>query len=175
MESFDITKAPLEIERRYLIEYPDLGLVADMPGYRVIRIEQTYLSAEGDFVGGRIRRIEDGDKVRYEYNYKLRLTDVTRREFEREIDEDEYSELLAHKIPGTITIDKHRHRFMYQGLLYELDVYSFWSDKATIEAEVESEDTPILIPPCVRLIKEVTYDRRYNNSRLAANKGVIDD
>ncbi len=175
MESFDINKAPLEIERRYLIEYPDLEAVDAMPDHKVIHIEQTYLKAEGDFVGGRIRRITDGDTVRYEYNYKLRLTDVTRHEFEREISEREYRELLPRKTPDTITIEKDRHRFSYQGLTYELDIYSFWSDKATVEAEVESEDTPIPIPPCVKLIKEVTSDRRYNNSRLASNRGVIED
>ena len=174
MESFDINKAPLEIERRYLIEYPDTELIASMPDHRAVHIEQTYLTADDEFVGGRIRRVTDGHTVRYEYNYKLRLSDVTRHEYEREISEAEYNELLARKAPGTITIEKDRHRFSYSGLTYELDIYGFWSDKATVEAEVDSEDTSIPIPPCVRLIKEVTYDRRYNNSHLAVNRGIIE-
>ena len=173
MEKFDITKAPLETERKFLIKYPDIDALKAMPGYRVRHIEQSYLSAESSFSGGRIRRITDDKGVKYVYTYKLRLSDMTRREYEREISEGEYEELLAQKAPDSITIIKDRHIFGYAGLTYELDVYDFWDDKATLEAEVESEDAPIPIPPCVELIKDVTDDRRYNNSRLAVNRGVI--
>lgn len=174
MDDFDIEKAPLEIERKFLIAYPDLAALRAMPGYRVAHIEQSYLEAAPDFVGGRIRRITEGGIVRYVYTYKVKITDLTRREFEREITAEEYSELLKRKTPGTITIEKDRHSFLYRGLTYELDVYAFWHDKATVEAEVESEDVPIPVPPCVKLIKEVTHDRRYNNSQLARNKGIIE-
>lgn len=174
MESFDIQNAPLEIERKFLIEYPDMAALRDMPDYRVVHIEQSYLQAGADFIGGRIRCITEDDTIRYVYTYKERLSDMTRREFEREISEEEYRELLLRKTPDTITIIKDRHIFRYADLTYELDVYSFWQDKATLEAEVDSESTPIPIPPCVKLIKEVTRDRRYNNSRLAVNRGNIE-
>ena len=173
MESFDILNAPLEIERKFLIEYPDIEALRQMPDYRVVHMEQSYLQATEDFVGGRIRKITEGDSVRYVYTYKVRLTELTRREYERDITAEEYSDLLARKTPNTITIRKDRHVFRHKGLTYELDVYDFWRDKATLEAEVESEDTPIPIPPCVTLIKEVTYDRRYNNSRLAESGGIF--
>ena len=173
MENFDINKAPLEIERKFLIEYPDISALRQMDGYRVRHIEQTYLQGDGDFAGGRIRRIVEDGRTTYVYTYKVRLSDMTRREYERELSEAEYLDLLTHKTPDSITIIKDRHIFNYDGLVYELDVYDFWDDKATLEAEVDSEDTPIPMPPCVRLISEVTADRRYNNSRLAFNRGVI--
>lgn len=174
MERFDISQAPLEIERRFLITYPDLDALRAMPCYRVRHISQTYLAADEDFIGGRIRRIEEGGKVSYIYTYKQRLSDMTRHEYERELGEEEYTDLLRRKAAGTITIEKDRHIFSYAGLVYELDVYSFWDDMATLEAEVDREDREIPIPPCVELIKEVTSDRRYNNSRLAKNRGVIE-
>ena len=174
MERFDINSAPLEIERKFLIAYPDIAALQKMPGYRVVHIEQSYLQSDGDFVGGRIRRITEGDTTRYVYTYKERLSDMTRREFERGISEAEYLDLLERKTPDTITIQKDRHLFRYADLLYELDVYEFWDDKATLEAEVKSEDTHIPIPPCVELIKEVTNDRRYNNSMLSRNQGIIE-
>jgi len=174
MEKFDINTAPLEIERRFLIEYPDIEALRRMPGYRVKHISQTYLKAEEGFVGGRIRKVVEDDWTSYVYTYKERLSDMTRREFEKEISFEEYSELLKYKKPQTITIEKDRHVFDYAGLVYELDVYDFWDDKASLEAEVDSEDVAIPIPPCVRLIKEVTDDRRYNNSRLAVNRGIIE-
>ena len=174
MRPFDINTAPLEIERRFLIDCPDIAALRAMPGYHVRHISQTYLSADESFIGGRIRRIEEAGLVSYVYTYKVRLSDMTRREYERGITEEEYADLLKRRQPDTITIEKDRHIFAYAGLTYELDVYDFWDDRATLEAEVESEDTPIPIPPCVRLIKEVTSDRRYNNSRLAVNRGQID-
>ena len=174
MMDFDINKAPLEIERKFLIRYPDIALLKRMPDYRVVHIEQTYLTAEDGSPGGRIRRITGNGEVRYVYTYKVRLSDMTRREFEREISGQEYADMLTRRTPGTITIEKDRHIFVYAGLTYELDVYTFWNDKATLEAEVDSEDTPVPVPPCTELIKEVTDDRRYNNSRLCLNKGIIE-
>ncbi len=174
MEKFDIYSAPLEIERRFLIEYPDIDALRSMPGYRVKHISQTYLKSDGDFVGGRIRRVVEDGRTSYVYTYKERLTDMTRREYEREISFEEYSELMNYKKQNTVTIEKDRHIFSFAGLVYELDIYDFWSDKASLEAEVDSEDVEIPVPPCVTLIKEVTGDRRYNNSRLAVNRGVIE-
>ena len=173
MEHFDIDQAPLEIERKFLIEYPDIAELRKMPDYCVVHMEQSYLQEEGDFPGGRVRRIVEGSSVTYVYTYKVRLSEMTRHEFEKEITEEEYREMLTRQTPDTITIRKDRHSFLYRGLTYELDVYSFWNDKATLEAEVDSEDTPIPSPPCVTLIKEVTSDRRYNNSQLSRNKGII--
>ena len=145
-----------------------------MHDYRCVHIEQTYLESDDDFAGGRIRRITEGATVTYIYTFKEKISDLTRYEFEKAITREEYLQLLSHKTPDTITIEKDRHSFSYAGLTYELDIYSFWQDRATLEAEVDSEDTPIPIPPCVELIKEVTLDRRYNNSQLSSNKGIIE-
>lgn len=174
MEHFDIEKAPLEIERKFLIRYPDIEKLKEMPDYRCVHIEQSYLDADDDFAGGRIRRITEGATVTYIYTFKEKISDLTRYEFEKAITREEYLQLLTRKTPDTITIEKDRHSFSYAGLTYELDIYSFWDDRATLEAEVDSEDTPIPIPPCVELIKEVTLDRRYNNSQLSSNKGIIE-
>ena len=175
MQKFDIDKAPLEIERKFLIEYPDLSELEAMPDHRVRHISQTYLEAGGDFVGGRIRRVIENGRTSYVYTFKQKISDITRREYERGMSEDEYLSLLPLKKKDTVTIEKDRHVFSWAGLTYELDIYTFWDDKATLEAEVDSEDTDIPMPPCVRLIKEVTHDRRYNNSRLAKNLGKIED
>ncbi|MBR1533329.1 MAG: hypothetical protein IJ639_03110, partial [Ruminococcus sp.] len=95
MEHFDIQKAPLEIERKFLIAYPDIAALQALPDYRVVHIEQSYLQAAETFIGGRVRTIREGDTVRYVYTYKERLSDMTRREFERDLSEAEYTELLS--------------------------------------------------------------------------------
>ncbi|MBQ4463945.1 MAG: hypothetical protein IJJ15_08020 [Ruminococcus sp.] len=174
MQDFEITQAPLEIERKYLISFPDIKALKSQPGYRMIHIEQTYLKKDNDFLGGRIRCIKDAGSVRYIYTCKQKISDLTRYEYEKEISKEEYDKLMQRQTEGSHTIVKDRHIFTYRGLTYELDIYEFWDDKATLEAEVDSEDTQIPIPPFITLIKEVTHDSRYNNSRLAFSLGVIE-
>ena len=48
-----------------------------------------------------------------------------------------------------------------------MDVYPFWSDRAVLEVELESEDEAFDIPPFISVIKEVTGDKRYSNKALA--------
>ena len=48
MEHFDIDRAPLEIERKFLIGFPVLEALRAMPDYRVEHMEQSYLQADGD-------------------------------------------------------------------------------------------------------------------------------
>ena len=48
-----------------------------------------------------------------------------------------------------------------------LDVYDFWSDRATAEIELSTEDEEAELPPCLQVIREVTADRRYKNAALA--------
>ena len=119
MEHFDIEKAPLEIERKFLIRYPDIEKLKEMPDYRCVHIEQSYLDADDDFVGGRIRRITEGATVTYIYTFKEKISDLTRYEFEKAITREEYLQLLSHKTPDTITIEKDRHSFSYAGLTYD--------------------------------------------------------
>ena len=46
-------------------------------------------------------------------------------------------------------------------------MFPFWSDKAFLEVELPSEDTPVTPPDFVRVIREVTDDNRYTNHALA--------
>ncbi|MBQ3416938.1 MAG: CYTH domain-containing protein [Ruminococcus sp.] len=174
MNEFDITAAPLEIERKFLIAYPDIAVLQKQEGYHLIHIEQTYLNKDNGSAGGRIRRITDDESVKFIYTCKQKITEITRYEYEKEISSDEYDALIQQKQAGSSTIIKDRHIFRYGQLTYELDIYEFWQDKATLEAEVDSENTVIPIPPFITLIKEVTFDSRYNNSRLAYNLGEIE-
>ena len=57
MDHFDINQAPLEIERKFLIQYPDINELSKMPDYRVVHMEQSYLREEGDFLHARERAV----------------------------------------------------------------------------------------------------------------------
>ena len=64
-------------------------------------------------------------------------------------------------------IHKFRHCFMYERQYFELDIYDFWQDRATLELELRDETQPYSLPPEITLIRDVTEEKRYKNNHLA--------
>lgn len=157
---------PLEIERKYLIAYPDLSLLERYPGVTVSEITQTYLVArEGEERRVRCRR--EGDRVTFCYTVKQRITDVTREEREEVISQAVYEAYLTEADPERKPLNKTRYCVPRGDLCVEIDVYPFWSDRAIAEVELPSEDTPVTLPPELTVIREVTGETAYKNAALA--------
>ncbi len=158
---------PLEIERKFLIEYPDIAWLESMPTCRRIEIIQTYLtSGEGEEIRVRQRGI-DGHYI-YFKTVKKKITDVKRVEIEKRLTQAEYLTLLMEADTTKRQIRKTRYCLTYKGQYFEIDVYPFWQDKAIAEIELRDESVAIEFPPEIRVIKEVTDDDAYKNAALAA-------
>lgn len=155
-------KDSLEIERKFLIKYPDIKKISLINGLEVAEMEQSYLKD-----GGRIRKIIKGEETSYIKTVKKHITNVKREEKEWEISEEEYFKDLKYKAQGTDTIVKTRYALPLFGFVYEIDVFPFWNDRAFMEVELESENQQFPIPEFVEIIKEVTEDKRYTNSSLS--------
>ena len=157
---------PFEIERKFLIEYPDISWLENNPNCRRIEIIQTYLkSEEGDEVRVR-QRGTDGNYV-YFKTTKRKISDVKRVEIEKRLSEKEYLTLLMEADTSRRQIRKTRYCLTYEGQYFEIDVYPFWNDKAITEIELSSEDQEIHFPKKIKVIKEVTDDDAYKNANLA--------
>lgn len=156
----------LEIERKFLIKYPDISVMQNSEGVRILEIEQIYLGQ-----GVRLRKIEEKGNTVYIKTVKEHVTNVTRRETEWQVDEKTYFEGTENIEKGTSPIRKTRYVLPYCGQVFEIDVFPFWNDRAFLEIELTSEDEAFVLPPFITVIKEVTDDRRYNNSSLA--KSII--
>jgi len=157
---------PLEIERKYLIRRPAEETLRRESTER-IDITQTYLlsgPAEGT---RRVRHSRRGDGETWYYTEKLRLSERTRIEREREISPAEAAGLLARADGERRPIEKTRWRVPYAGHTLEIDVFPFWTDRAFCEVELEREDEAVSLPPWITVLKEVTGDPRYTNSALA--------
>lgn len=160
------SKLPLEIERKFLIEYPDLNELEKLSGGDFSDISQTYLASEKG-TSERVRaRTKNGVTV-YTHNTKIKLSAMKRIELEDEVSHDEYAELLKRADPKCRTIEKVRYCVPYGGFTFEIDVFPFWSDKAFMEVEMPSENTAVELPDFVKIIREVTDDNRYTNHALA--------
>ncbi len=155
-----------EIERKYLIAYPDTTALTAIEGCRIKHITQTYLRAPaGETL--RVRRTKEAETVRYIETRKRRVSDMRAVEEERELTAAEYQTMLQQADPDRRPIDKIRYCLPYQGKTIEVDVYSFWQDRATAEIELSNESEQAELPPYLQLIREVTDDPRYKNVNLA--------
>lgn len=160
------SKLPLEIERKFLIEYPDLGELERLSNGDFSEISQTYLVGEKG-TSERVRARTRGGVTVYTHNTKIKLSSMKRIEFEDEVSEEEYLELLKRADTKCHTIEKVRYCVPYGGFIFEIDVFPFWQDKAFMEVEMPSEDTKVDLPSFVKIIREVTDDNRYTNHALA--------
>lgn len=159
---------PLEIERRYLIELPDEGLL-DRLAARRDWIEQTYLKAAEPGVTERVRvRRSAGGEPVYTHTVKRRRSALTREEAEQAIDAAAYAALLARADPALRPIGKTRWCVAFGGRTLEIDRFPFWSDRALLEVELTGEGEVPALPDWVTVLREVTEDPRYTNRALAA-------
>ena len=158
---------PFEIERKYLIEYPDISWLESNPSCERIEIIQTYLLTEN---GEECRVRQRGSNGHYIYfmTEKRKVDDGLKRiEIERRLSKDEYLRRLMEADTSCKQIRKTRYCLTYENQYFEIDVYPFWNDKAVVEIELRSEDTPIVFPPELRIIKDVTDAPEYKNAALA--------
>ena len=160
---------PYEIERKYLIEYPDIRWLESNPACQRIEIIQTYLnSAAGEEVRVRQRGI-DGNYIYYQ-TIKRKVSDMKRVEIERRLSQAEYLKLLMLADTTKRQIRKTRYCLTYENQYFEIDVYPFWSDKAIAEIELSDENTEIVFPKQIKVMKEVTDDDSFKNASLAQIK-----
>lgn len=156
----------VELEKKFLIEYPNL---ADFEKYKPFKaeIEQIYLTSE--MGSHRIRKRGANGSFAHFETIKLRLTGDKCIEIENIISEENYEELKLQADPEKHPIIKDRYCFLYDGNYYEMDVYPFWSDKAVIELELRNRNQEYSLPPEIKVIKDVSTDKKYKNSYLARN------
>lgn len=165
---------PIETERKFLIEMPDIdSLVSEMKAQKS-DILQTYLKTNDSYEERRIRqRGSDGNYVYYE-TIKKPINGISRIETERRISFKEYATLLMEADTNLKQIKKERYCFVYNDLYFELDIYPFWKDKAILEIELTEENQEVILPDFIKVIKEVTNDVRYKNNSLAKSFDIKD-
>ncbi len=158
-----------EIERKFLIEYPNLSLLESKYNASKSQIVQTYLkNTQNNEM--RIRQRGGNGDYTYTKTIKTFVSDKKRIEQECKITKEEYLNLLMNADPTKKQIRKTRYCLVYENQYFEIDVYPFWKDQAIMEIELGSEDQQINFPPEIKMIKEVTDDEEYKNYSLAQIK-----
>jgi CYTH domain-containing protein len=166
----------LEIERKFLVKFPKSwsALAELFDGIvDVKRISQTYLTPKGDEPAARVRKTVEGlsgdtDTV-FHFNQKKPTGDTgVHEETEHEISEKEYEKFLKKSNPSKCTISKTRFVFNYHDQIFELDLFKeHLRGLAILEIELKDKDDTVELPPFLKVMKEVTKDKRFTNFSLA--------
>lgn len=162
---------PMEVERKFLIVYPDIARLESLPNCERVEIVQTYLkSGEGEEI--RVRQRGRGEHCVYFLTVKRKISELKRVEIERRLSKEEYLDYLQHADPAKSPIRKTRYCLTYGTRYFEIDVYPFWQDRAIVELELRDENETFELPPELRVIREVTDDVSYKNASLADRKNI---
>ena len=157
---------PYEMERKFLIRFPDLAWLEKNPLCHRVDIDQTYLVSDDNEEIRVRRRGEKGNYIYYETHKRI-LDGMKRMSTETRLSKSEYRRLLKNADPKRRTIHKKRYCLTYDNQYFEIDIYPFWEDKAILEIELRDEKTPIRFPEEIQVIREVTDDPEYKNAALA--------
>jgi len=158
---------PFEIERKFLIEMPDLATLESMPNCTKVEIIQTYLHSSLEDVELRIRQRGRNGHYIFTETIKRRVSDIKRIETERRLTQNEYLNLLMNADTALNQIRKTRYCLSYANQYLEVDIYAFWMKYAILEVELSEEDQQIIFPEFIKIAREVTGDMRYMNRAMA--------
>lgn len=161
---------PYEIERKFLIKYPNIKKIEELASNKV-EIIQTYLntSSEQEL---RLRQRGDGVSFVYTKTRKWKVNNLKRVEFESRISKEEYLSLLMDADTEIHQIRKTRYCVVYNNQYIEIDIYPFSKDKAILEIELNNEQQNCILPDFIEVIKEVTDDDKYKNINLAMSRSL---
>ena len=157
---------PYEIERKFLIEMPNLEYLSSLPNCEKVQIVQTYLKSNDD-EEVRIRQRGSNSSFTYSKTRKINVSNLKRIEIETRLTGEEYINELLNSDPERGQIIKDRYCLSYNNQYFEIDIYPFWKDKAIAEIELSSENQKIELPPFLDVIEEVTDNINYRNSEIA--------
>lgn len=158
-----------EIERKFLLEQkPDFGL-GELKDAVKVSVEQIYLSGSGDGWTRRIRKTTQGFCSSYYLTRKKDISDskMVREEEEENIGALDYIYLSRQRDPKAKVIKKDRYYFVYQNQYFELDIFREPARRRILEIELIDEKDEILLPPFLKIKREVTEEKRYSSHGIA--------
>ncbi len=173
-----MTDVPYEIERKFLLADPDVAAL-DAAAASVSHIVQTYLATtdgSAERVRRRLVRDADGERLQLTTTRKVGVSAGVVEEYERELSEAEYDDLLQRADPARHPVVKTRWVVPYAGRTIEVDHLESPRTLWLLEVELPGTDdmgAAIDFPPWLAVTSEVTGDDRYSNKNLAVPEDPI--
>ena len=157
------------VERKYLIKYPDIEKLKAFPSCRRVEIITTYLKSDS----GREIRIRqrgiDGHYIYFQTSERA-ANDIQKVLIERRLSEKEYLKLLMDADTNLRQIRKTRYCVATKHQYFEIDIYPFWSDKAMMKVNLSGDDNEIVAPDGIEVIEDVTDNEEYGHIAMASRQ-----
>jgi len=158
---------PIEKEDKFLIDWLDLSTIP-VP-WTESEIVQDYLVSPAEGEERRVRARGDGQNFSFYYTVKRELRPGERIEEEKLITEREYQALLTMRDPKLKTIRKRRVCFFFGNQFFEVDFFSEPTKTLCLmEAERTDRAPDLVLPPFIKMIRNVTGNKKYSNKKIAA-------
>lgn len=159
--------APLEIEKKYLVESIDVSKIKQHAHIQIVEIEQAYLGAGDGKIQKRIRKRGQNGSWVYYFTQKEMIKPGVRIETERQISDKEYQDLLKERNRTMSVIQKKRCCFVWMNQYFELDCFISPAKYSLLEIELTHEQQEVLLPPFLNIIRDVTDEDFYSNIEIA--------
>ncbi len=164
VESFVGDGVHYEIEKKFIIKYPDISYLDSLKNAKKTYISQSYIIDNNE--RKRIRKRGIDGVFSYYLTKKKTVSGFKKEETEYVITKEEYEE-LKNKDKNALTIEKTRYCLSENFTYYEIDVYPFWKDRAVMEIELKDENEEFVLPGNIEVIEDVSSDKAYSNFNLA--------
>ena len=102
---------------------------------------------------------------------KKKLSDTEVLQTERQISNNLYTSLMQQADPYRHTIKKTRKSFIWKGQYFELDAFTQPINGLMIlETKGVASDESVKFPPFIRVIEDITGNKKYYNYNIALKK-----
>lgn len=156
---------PTEIERRFLVAGGDFPTSVHREEADII---QTYLTSTAGCVSRVRQRVIEGVQS-YTFTMKGKKENGQCSEAEIPVDRFDYMIYLQSAHSEKRPIHKKRTHFFWEGKYMELDEFiKPFRGLKILEVELHSLDEKIVLPPFLKIEKEITNDNNYSNWTLAS-------
>lgn len=149
------------IEKKYLINIPDISYLDKLGGCSKIKMTLTYLNGSTDKCDIKLLlRDEDGKK------FYQKIIKGDNKKSTISLSAEEYIDELDDKMIDRNPIIKYRYSFIYHSVYYKIDIFEE-KDFAILEVDLLGSHEIIHFPSFVEVIKDVSDDPNYKNFNLS--------
>lgn len=163
--------APQTEKSKYLIRMPDCEAIQKTYNAVAVEMMQTYLTKTNPRIERRVRQQRNGSGYLYFYTEKRLGDDGKAWVTEKPISQKEYVSLLMEGDIQLHPVRKTKYSFACGDRRMEIDIYPFSEDKAVLFV-YGKPSAYALIPPELRIIRDVTGDTEYKNRNLAMTQSL---
>lgn len=150
------------IEKKFIIEKPDLNYLNNLKDSSKIRMILTYLNESTDDIDVKLLMRKESSKNFYQLIKKGGNSKTTNY-----LTADKYIELLENRDLSRKQILKDRYGFVYNSIYYKIDIFDDWDDKAILEIDLLNKNDQIIIPKFITVLEDVSENQDYRNYNLA--------